>query len=306
MKRKLVSIIIRTFNEQRYLNELLETIKHQKNNLYDIEIIIVDSGSTDSTLIIAQFYECRILHIKKEEFTFGRSLNIGCGGALGSFLVFISGHCIPVNSDWLESLIKPLETNLVSYVYGRQEGRDFSKFSEKQLFSKYFTENTNIPQKGFFCNNANAALKKEVWDSFKFNEHLSGLEDMYLAKQLCENGHSVGYIAKASVYHIHDENWSQVRNRYEREAIAMQKIMPELHFDWKDFLKCLSVGVIKDLRLALRQKVFFKEFISILRFRYAQYAGVYIGNHMHRKLSHEMKMKYFYPRVSNLESSNDR
>ena len=88
----LASIVIRTYNEERYLNELLQAISKQKNEVVDREVVIIDSGSTDATLEIAESHNCRITHIKKSEFTFGKSLNMGCDFANGDFLVFVSGY----------------------------------------------------------------------------------------------------------------------------------------------------------------------------------------------------------------------
>ena len=85
----LASIVIRTYNEERYLNELLTAISEQKNNLVEHEVVIVDSGSTDRTLEIAEKHNCRITRIEKSEFTFGRSLNIGCDFARGDYLAFV-------------------------------------------------------------------------------------------------------------------------------------------------------------------------------------------------------------------------
>ena len=184
----LASIVIRTYNEERYLNELLQAISKQKNEVVDREVVIIDSGSTDTTLEIAESHNCRITHIKKSEFTFGKSLNMGCDFAKGDFLVFVSGHCIPASDSWLDELCKPMVEGLVDYSYGRQVGRDTTKYSEDRHFEKWFPEYSKIPQEGFFCNNANAAVTRSAWELFKFNEELTGLEDMYLAKLLVEAG----------------------------------------------------------------------------------------------------------------------
>ena len=178
----LISIIIRTYNEERYLQELLDAIKAQEIPYSETEIIIVDSGSTDRTLPIAEAYNCRITHISKKDFTFGRSLNHGCDMANGEILAFISGHCIPVNNVWLCRLIKPLIEGNVVFTYGRQIGRDTSKFSEYRVFEKYYPPLSQIPQDGYFCNNANAALLRKEWQRYRFDEELTGLEDMHLAK----------------------------------------------------------------------------------------------------------------------------
>lgn len=302
--KKLVSVVIRTLNEERYLEELLDAIKNQSREFYNIETVIVDSGSTDQTLLIAEKFGSRVTYIKKEDFTFGRSLNYGCDFAGGDFLVFISGHCIPKHKSWITNLVMPLE-NECAYTYGRQLGRDTTKFSERQLFDKYFPAQSRIPQEGFFCNNANSALKKSVWEQFQFDESITGCEDMYLAKQLLNSGLKVGYVADAEVFHIHDETWQKVQIRYEREALALQKILPEVHVNLLDTVKYIVVGVCKDFRSAIKQKVFFSECYSIVRFRMAQYIGAYKGNHIHRKLSEEMKYRYFYPRVSDMDIHQD-
>jgi glycosyltransferase involved in cell wall biosynthesis len=293
----LVSIIIRTLNEGRYLDELLCAINSQNLDGFSCEIVIVDSGSLDNTLKIAKRHDARITYINKQDFTFGRSLNIGCEFANGEYLVFISGHCIPVDQNWLISLVAPLIQNKCDYSYGRQIGRDTTKFSEMQVFDKYFPGKTHIPQSSFFCNNANAAITRRAWSKFRFDEDLTGLEDMFIAKQIYQDEGLIGYISDSVVYHIHNETWAQVKTRYEREAIALQKIMPEIRVSIIDTIHFIIIGILKDISISIRKKVFFKEFISIFMFRFYQYYGSYRGNHLCRKLSNKAKMKYFYPRI---------
>ena len=298
MSNVLISIIIRTFNEEQYLNELLSSINTQDCGNYKTEVIIVDSGSTDKTIEIATQHNARITHIDKNQFTFGKSLNIGCDFAYGDILVFISGHCIPTGDSWLKSLIKPIIQGDCDYVYGRQVGRDKTKFSEYRIFEKYFPNHSSIPQDGFFCNNANAAIAKNTWAQYQFNEVLTGLEDMYLAKEIHNNNGKVGYIAESTVYHMHNETWLQVKTRYERESIALQEIMPEIKISLFDMLLFIAVGILKDIRIAFKSKKVLKESKSIVMFRIMQYYGSYRGNHLTRKLSYKTKMKYFYPRIN--------
>ena len=96
MTPKGISVIIRTLNESKYLPSLLENIIRQKVDL-PVEIVLVDSGSTDGTISIAKHFGCKIILIQKDQFSFGRSLNLGCEASSGLFLVFISGHCVPYN-----------------------------------------------------------------------------------------------------------------------------------------------------------------------------------------------------------------
>lgn len=298
----LASVIIRTYCEEKYLDKLLTQIRNQKCELVDLEVVIVDSGSTDGTLRIAESHNCEIIHIKKSEFTFGRSLNIGCRHASGDILVFISGHCIPVDDNWLDELCKPLINGAVSYSYGRQVGKDTTKYSEYCHFNKWFPEYSKIPQDGYFCNNANAAITRKAWNKITFDEELTGLEDMHLAKQLVQCGEKIGYVSEAGVFHIHDESWEQLCLRYEREAYALHRIMPEVHFTFYDFVRYFLSGVKNDCISALREKIFLKKFHEIILFRFYHYWGTYKGSKIVRKISAQQKRKYFYPKDLEKES----
>lgn len=289
------SIVIRTYNEARWLPELLAAIQRQRFD-GQFEVVVVDSGSTDGTLEIAERYQCRVVHIAKADFTFGRSLNVGCEAARGRALTFVSGHCIPTDDHWLANLVAPLSEGGVEYVYGRQQGHAVTKYSEHQIFRKYYPDESAIPQADIFCNNANAAILKSAWEAQRFNEALTGLEDMDMSKRLAANGRRIGYVADAAVLHIHEESWSRIKNRYEREAIALKAILPDIHVGFWDFLRYCLAGVLFDASQALRDRVLARHFGEIVLFRLMQYWGTYRGNNQHRRLSAERKEAYFYPR----------
>lgn len=290
-----ISIVIRTYNEERHLADVLAAIAGQRCDT-PWEVVLVDSGSTDSTVEIARQHGCRIVTIAKESFTFGRSLNVGCEAAQGDVLVFLSGHCIPTDAHWLARLVAPVQAGTVVYSYGRQVGGATSRFSECQIFLKYYPETSAVPQAGFFCNNANAALDRNTWAQFRFDERLTGLEDMALAKALVAAGGKVGYVADAVVTHLHDESWRTVKNRFEREAIALQAIMPQVHVTFGDFIRYFTSAVLIDLGAALQEKRVHRKAAEIAAYRFMQFLGSYRGNNEHRKLSREMKDRYFYPK----------
>ncbi len=294
----LISIVIRTYNEARYLDQLLTAIASQEIPGHTSEVIVVDSGSTDNTLEIASSHHCRIIHIVKEQFSFGRSLNVGCAAAKGEILVFISGHCIPVHKYWLKMLCTPLIENMASYTYGRQLGGKESYFSEKRIFAKYYPEYSSIPQKGFFCNNANAAIQRTAWEHLLFDEELTGLEDMELASRLTSNGGEIAYVAEAAVFHLHNEDWPTVQLRFEREALALQKIMPHVHIRRRDLIRYILCSIWQDWCHAWHENVLQKTMLEIVKYRVCQYWGSFKGNRLSRKLSRQDKEVYFYPSTS--------
>lgn len=290
-----ISLVIRTLNEAVHLDQLLHSVAKQQTNGLSHEVVIVDSGSTDATLEIAQRHRCHIHHITRTEFSFGRSLNIGCEAASGDILVITSGHCVPNDEHWLQRLCQPIIDAQAEYTYGRQVGGPDSSFSECRIFAKYYPEQSRIPQEGFFCNNANSAILCSAWQVYRFDEELTGLEDMELAQRLVRHGGKLAYVADASVFHYHNEGWRQVRRRFEREAIALQKIMPQVHIGPLDTLRYIIASVRKDWVCAWRANTWRAKALEIVLYRTNQYLGSYKGNHEHRKLSRAEKEKYFYP-----------
>ncbi len=106
MEKKLVSIIIRSRNEEKWIRLVLESIRNQ--TIKNIEIILVDNKSTDNTLKIAKFFGVKkILTVNK--FLPGAALNKGCNKASGKYLVFLSAHCVPENANWLKELISKID-----------------------------------------------------------------------------------------------------------------------------------------------------------------------------------------------------
>lgn len=213
-----VSIIIRCYNEEKYIGQLLNGIEVQ--TITDKEIIIVDSGSTDKTLDIVSNYPAKIISIAPEDFSFGKALNLGCQSAQGEYLVFASAHVYPVYQDWLEKLLKPFEDEKIALVYGKQRGNEITKYSEHQIFAKWFPDTSNFKQEQPFCNNANVAIRRFLWEKFPYNEHLTGLEDLDWAKHIIKEGYYLAYNAEAEIIHVHNEPPQRIYNRYRREAIA--------------------------------------------------------------------------------------
>ncbi len=288
-----VSIIIRAFNEEKHLGFLLQAIQDQR--FTDFEIILVDSGSTDRTLVIAARYPVQIQHIQPADFTFGRSLNIGLRAAKGEVAVIASAHVIPLDANWLKNLVTPFDDPMVAIVYGKQRGDDHSKFSEAQHFIKWFPEQSDLNQEHPYCNNANLALRLSIWKTYPFDETLTGLEDLALASALREQGYKIAYVADAGVAHLHDETAAQIMNRHRREAIALKRILPKSRFTLWHFASLFVRSVFSDCAVALRQKVFLHEIAGIISFRFFQYLGTFRGYHDPVDPSLALRQVFYYP-----------
>ncbi|KKL85421.1 hypothetical protein LCGC14_1954900 [marine sediment metagenome] len=146
------------------------------------------------------------------------SLNKGIEKTNGEFCVFVSAHCYPQNGEWLENLIKPFEDSSIALVYGRQKGDQETKYSEQQIFAKWFSGDDEGIQNFPFCNNANASIRKNLWYKYKFNETLTGLEDIDWAKYAISKYYLLYYATNAVVIHVHDETYPQIYRRYKMKV----------------------------------------------------------------------------------------
>ena len=299
------SIVIRAYNEEKHIGRLLEGIKQQ--TLKDVEIILVDSGSTDATVSIAESFGARIVRIPSAEFTFGRSLNFGVRAATREFIVIASAHVYPVYPDWLESLLSPFAAGeRVALTYGKQRGPESAKFSEQQIFHQWYPDVSNLNQPTAFCNNANAAIRKSLWEKNPYDETLTGLEDLAWSKWAKEQGCKIAYVAEAEIVHIHNETPRGVFNRYRREAMAFKRIYPEAHFNIYDFMRLTITNIFSDLWHAAREHVLLRNIASIFWFRFMQFYGTRMGHRETSLVTPQLRETFYYARERKRKEEKDR
>lgn len=298
------SIVIRAYNEEKHIGRLLEGIRQQ--TIRDVEIILVDSGSTDRTVSIAESCGGRIVHIPPAEFTFGRSLNLGIQAATREWIVIASAHVYPVYPDWLELLLGPFEEEQIALTYGKQRGPETAKFSEQQIYRQWYPDVSKLRQGTAFCNNANAAIRKSLWEKNPYDESLTGLEDLAWGKWAKEQGYDIAYVADAEIIHIHNETPQGVFNRYRREAMAFKRIYPEAHFNIYDFVRLTAMNILSDLWHAARERVLWRNIASIFWFRFMQFHGTRLGHRETGLITPQLRETFYYARERKLEGDMTR
>lgn len=291
-----VSIIIRALNEAEHLPALFAGIARQSRQ--PEQVVLVDSGSTDSSVEISRAAGAEIVHIAPEDFSFGRSLNLGCASAVGDVLVFVSAHVYPVDEFWLERIVAPFEQHPdVSLVYGRQTGdEDLTAFSEMEIMRRWFPMKSDPDQKHPFCNNANCAVRADLWRELPYDEFLTGLEDMAWAKRAQELGHRLWYEADAPIVHLHDESFAQTVNRYRREAIAHKKIFGHQKMSAFEAVGLFIANTLRDYIAAVPRRKFLSNILAIPSFRAAQFWGSWNGFRQDGDPTGTLKRRFYYPK----------
>lgn len=195
----LVSIIIRTKNEERWIGACLRAVFGQTYR--NFEVVLVDNNSTDKTVAKASAFDIKLVTI--DEFRPGDAINRGVEASSGKYVVCLSGHCIPTNDNWLQALVASFDEEQVAGVYGRQEPMAFTSDLDKRDLLNTFGLDRRVQIKDSFFHNANSAIRRTVWNEIPFDADVTNIEDRIWAEVVLRAGYTLVYEPDASVFHHH-------------------------------------------------------------------------------------------------------
>lgn len=245
------SVFIPVFNGEKYLKELLNSLFSQ-NCDFSYEVLIIDSGSTDSSLqIINQFPQVRLHQIPNSEFGHGKTRNLAVSLAKGEFVVFLTQDAIPATNHWLKEIIDPfsLREDVVG-VLGKQIPRtnaipsvryDIEMMFRQQGANQGWTlfnletikhvvpENSRIgidPEfdRLYFYSDVNSAARKTFLSEVIPYRDVKYAEDQLFCKDFIDAGFSKIYAPAAAVIHSNDFTLSEYGPRIFDETVGLRKI----------------------------------------------------------------------------------
>jgi rhamnosyltransferase len=168
----LVRVVIRAKDEAAKIGTTLARINAQTLG-EQIELVVVDSGSSDRTVEIARAAEATVIEIPAESFTYGGSLNTGCEGTEAPFIVALSAHAFPPDERWLERLLQPFSDERVACACGYEMG------PHGQPLAGRLVQDLELAQLNPFWgySNSSGAFRTELWRERPFREDMVGTED---------------------------------------------------------------------------------------------------------------------------------
>jgi rhamnosyltransferase len=216
------SVVIPTKNGEQWVGECLESVYSQEE-VGPVEVLLVDSGSMDGTLEIARRYPVRIVEIPAQDFHHARTRNYAASLTSGKYLVFLSQDAIPASALWLQAMLRNFADEAVGAVYGRQAPKVGSTQERHDVLSTMYgservvkdaSSKESLGYRYYHFSDANAAMRREVWEATRFPEELKVFEDLGIAKRILDAGWKIVYEPQASVVHSHNHTTVQLFKRY--------------------------------------------------------------------------------------------
>lgn len=212
-----ISVIIPTKNAGKEFNFLIKMLKQQKG-IRDIELVVVDSGSTDDTLQIARQHDVKILQIRPEQFSHSFARNLGAENVSGDYLLFMVQDALPPSKTWLYELFTLLKENNVSAASCAESPREDADLFYRYLCWNHYNfldvnrkdrifqlpvakDNISLRKNGQLSDLA-CLISKEIFSEYKYRRDYG--EDLDLGLRLIKDGRKIAFSGEIRVIHSHN------------------------------------------------------------------------------------------------------
>jgi hypothetical protein len=239
-----VSVIIPTFNAGPEFHWLLRKLRSQKG-LRAVEVVVVDSGSTDGTVERAQEAGCKLVHIQKSEFSHSFARNLGAEHASGELLLFTVQDAYPIGDHWLCTLAKCLlhprtEQERLAAVSCAEFPRSDTELLYNALIDTHYRflgchvgdrigqltekDNLSLRMEGQLSDVA-CLIEKSTFDRYMYHGRYA--EDLILGIRLIRDGHRVGMLSSVKVIHSHNRPVDYYVRRVFVDVVFLSDVFPD-------------------------------------------------------------------------------
>lgn len=208
----MISVVIPVRDGGSELDRCLAGIAAQRLD-EEVEIVVVDSGSTDGSPEIARAAGALVHEIPAEAFGHGRTRNLGVELSRGDIVVFTSQDAVADDEHWLVTLATAARsTPDVAGAYGRQLPHADARPPERFFLDFLYGPDRRVQRlepgaeptfETTLFSNVNAAIPRELLERFPFRDDLTMSEDQEWSRRVLRQGYELVYEPRAAVRHSH-------------------------------------------------------------------------------------------------------
>ncbi|VVB60031.1 Glycosyltransferase AglI [uncultured archaeon] len=225
----MISVIIPAYNSEKTIRGCLQALQSQ--SIKDIEVIVVDDGSSDDTASIVKSFK-NVKFFKRQHKGPASERNFGAKMAKGEILLFTDSDCEP-DKNWVSEMVAPFKSDKsvvgVSGTYRTRQKELIARFAQYEIEERH----EKMAKAGSidFIGTFSAGYRKEIFDKFGgFDESFSTSagEDPELSFRIAEAGYKMVFAPKAFVYHTHPNTLrkylkQKYRNAFWRVAVYAKR-----------------------------------------------------------------------------------
>jgi O-antigen biosynthesis protein len=219
--RRSVSVVIPVKNGMEHLGQVLDAVFAQAGDAASLEVLVVDSGSSDASRELARDKGARVLEITPESFGHGSTRNLGAESTSGDIVCFLTQDATPL-PGWLAAIQEGFGlAGDVGVVYGPHRARPNTSPMIARELDAFFAGHAGpdggpaIQREGqdAFLSNVNAAYLRECWQQLRFPD-VTYSEDQAFGRAMLAAGWAKVFHPGAAVLHAHDYPPAQFMRRY--------------------------------------------------------------------------------------------
>lgn len=207
----LVSVVIPCYNHGKYLPDAINSVLRQRHK--NVEVIVVDDGSTDSTRAVVEEQYAGVNEVKyiyQQNQGLSAARNTGIEHSTGNYFVFLDADDWLVDDNALSTNLSYFRANnQVGFVSGghvmRNELLDYTELRNETIEGNYYGE---LLKRNYIGMHATVMYQRWVFDEFRFDTSLRASEDYDMYLHIARKYPVAHHTHTIAVYRFHDSNMS--------------------------------------------------------------------------------------------------
>jgi glycosyltransferase involved in cell wall biosynthesis len=278
VSKNLVSVIIPTFNYSNFISEAIDSILNQNFPRNEMEIIVIDDGSTDNTKEVIKKYKDKVKYIYQQNSGKAWATKVGIDVSQGKYIFNLDADDLFL-PDKLSKVVEVFEMDSwiihvghpAIYWYMNTNKKEIEpvsneikghKIQGKDLLSYFYR------RKMLFGGGSTFAGRADVLKKIPIKKEIDMYIDEYLVLFTLNHGYSFFIEEPLSIWRIHGGNFSDIKldkEKIERNIGSMETVLSEvLNSDFEEEIKILYALKTKISRLAVKETLNKKSFLDII------------------------------------------